>query len=69
METLVNFIKTKHPTKGEREDKGRGPKSEPKMHKPKGYHKGPKDQIMFQYPGHQSQEAYHTKKGKGNLKA
>jgi hypothetical protein len=30
---LINFIKTKHPTKGEKEDKERGPKFNPKVHK------------------------------------
>jgi hypothetical protein len=54
-------------TKGEREDKERGPKSEPKEHKPKGRHKGVKEQIMF-HCTHQSQEAYQRKE-KGNLKA
>jgi len=69
-ETLVNFIKTKHPAKGEREDKERGPKSEPKTQKPKGgAQKEAKDQIMFQYPGHQSQESISYKERGRNLKA
>ncbi len=41
------FHQTKHPTKGERKYKNKGPKSESKAQKPKGGHKGAKEQIMF----------------------
>ncbi len=49
-ETLVNFIKTMHLPKGEREDKERGPKSKPKAHKPKGGSKGGKGTNYVQEP-------------------
>jgi len=38
---------TKHPAKGERKNKERGPKSEPTWAKPKRGHKGANEQIMF----------------------
>jgi hypothetical protein len=66
-ETLINFIKTMHLAKGEREDKERGPKSKPKAHKPKGGSQGGKETNYVQEP-HRSQETYPKKIGKGNLK-
>jgi len=49
-ETLVNFMKTMHLAKGEREDKKRGPKSKPKAHKPKGESQGGKGTNYVQEP-------------------
>jgi hypothetical protein len=70
-ETLVNFIKTKHPAKGEREDKERGPKSEPKRHKPKGGSQGGKGPNLCSNTPATSPKKHikQRKKGKGNLKA
>jgi hypothetical protein len=67
-ETLVNFIKRKHPTKGRRRTKRDDPTSSQKCTNPKGVSKGTKEQIMFQSL-QKAQEAYRRKKGKGNLKA
>jgi hypothetical protein len=39
--------KTKHPTNGERKNKGKGPKSELKVQKLIVGHKGAKEQSMF----------------------
>ncbi len=70
-ETLANFIKTKHPAKGEREDKERGPKSEPKRHKPKGGSQGGKGPNLCSNTPATSPKKHikQRKKGKGNLKA
>jgi hypothetical protein len=65
-ETLVNFIKTKQPAKGEREDKERGPKSEPKTQKPKGgLKRGQRTKLCSNTLATSPKKAYHTKKGEG----
>jgi hypothetical protein len=66
LETLVNFIKIKHPATGEREDKERGPKSEPKTKKPKGgLKRGQRTKLCSNTLATSPKKAYHTKKGKG----
>jgi hypothetical protein len=66
LETLVNFIKIKHPATGEREDKERGPKSEPKTQKPKGgLKRGQRTKLCSNTLATSPKKAYHTKKGKG----
>jgi hypothetical protein len=47
MMNLGKLHQTKHPTKGERKYKDKGPKFELKAQKPKGGHKEAKEQIMF----------------------
>jgi hypothetical protein len=47
MMTLGKLHQSKHPAKGERKYKDKGPKSKSKAQKPKGGHKGAKEQIMF----------------------
>jgi hypothetical protein len=68
-ETLVNLIKTKHPAKGEREDKERGPKTKPKAHKPKeGSQGGKGTNYVYELPP-VARSIYQRKKGNGKLES